>query len=204
MMLYDELKNKLFIKVRNIDANEQSLTDVPYKVIEDLVITYHIKGDDGSESIVSNGDMKSYGITLEQLHNDATVSGAKLMPARVMNLDHMMEEVFHKSTNDSDTGLIVVSTEVLKDGAAALFYPDMMKFLAYALGDGYYVVPSSVHEVLIASDNDYDARRLMMVHKSVMPMVSEKDYLSDKIYRYDAQKKALTIACENSLDGFLA
>ena len=69
-----------------------------------------------------------------------------------------------------------------------LLYPGMMEMIADAAGGSYYVLPSSVDELIIVPDEgNLSLRRLKTTVRSInRSIVEEKDFLSDNVYYYDA------------------
>ena len=71
---YEDVKDKLFIRVSSAEANKEVLEIVPHQLKEDLAITYHVavgKNQDGlSSMLITNEMMKEYGVTQEQIHED--------------------------------------------------------------------------------------------------------------------------------------
>lgn len=67
LMDYDQVKDKLFIRVSNAEANADVLEGAPHMQVADLAITYHILVDDRSgglaSTILNNQLMEHYGIT---------------------------------------------------------------------------------------------------------------------------------------------
>ena len=71
---YEDVKDKLFIRVSSAEANKEVLEIVPHQLKEDLAITYHVavgKNQDGlSSMLITYEMMKEYGVTQEQIHED--------------------------------------------------------------------------------------------------------------------------------------
>ena len=78
-------------------------------------------------------------------------------------------------------------------GAAALFYPDVKDKAAELLGSDYYILPSSVHEVILVPDSaGINATELCdMVKQANRTVVEEHDILSDNVYHYSRDDRRL-------------
>lgn len=89
---YDLIKDYLFIRVCNLEQNE--LKDMPHTAIGDLAITYHIVIKSSDTQIcsakITNNLLNAYGITLDQLHEDAMISSPKMIPPHVQTLESMI------------------------------------------------------------------------------------------------------------------
>lgn len=85
------------------------------------------------------------------------------------------------------TGSFMLTNTDAYQGAVALFYPGVMEKISEVLGCGYYILPSSVHELIIVPDilePDVDMMRAT-VHEANTTVVERKDLLSDDIFHYD-------------------
>lgn len=198
---YEEAKKYLCVRVRNVSAITEA--DVVYREYGDLALTYHIViGDDEDEiaSILITGPLlEYYGIDREQLHKDALNNSQKLYPACLSSLFGMVEtggkpQPINPEAIPEDP-VLVLTNSIISHGASTLFYPDVMEMLAKALGD-YFVIPSSVHEVLIlADDGAFCYEDLQNMVQSVNRFeVAQADQLSDFVYHYQAATGAFESA----------
>ena len=75
-------------------------------------------------------------------------------------------------------------------GAAAVLNEDRLMNFAVGLGCGFYVIPSSIHEMILVPDTETlqreDLQRLLREINEEEENVQE--YLSDQVYHYDAEK----------------
>ena len=76
------------------------LANVPHQLKEDLAITYHVAvsmDEEGlSSMLIKNDLLKQYGITAEQLHEDAMKSSPRIMAPEVSSMGAIMEELVEK------------------------------------------------------------------------------------------------------------
>lgn len=82
----------------------------------------------------------------------------------------------------------VATVEGGMNGASVTQLPDFLQEAAERLGGDYFVLPSSVHEVLfIRDDGSFEREALETMVKGVNATeVSEADFLSDSVYHYDS------------------
>lgn len=166
LLHYD--KEKVFIRVCSVEQNESLLKEIPHQTMEDLAITYHILAGSREEAfgstIITNPLLEQYGISEEQLHQDAMGNSPRLFPVSVTPMEDLLhrlmkEEPDYREMSDAeindlleDTGpegelsMYVVSNDMTLNGAAAMFYPHVMEQLADRLGNDLVILPSSVHE----------------------------------------------------------
>lgn len=81
-------------------------------------------------------------------------------------------------------------------GASAMLYPGVLGECAGIEGCSLFILPSSVHEVLLVSDDgQFDAAGLReMVMDVNRCHVSDEEYLSDDVYYYDRETGRITLA----------
>lgn len=206
---YEKIREWLFIRVCNYDANKEMLASVPHKRIEDLAITYHVMvnvSDDGdvSSAIISNEIISAFGVSKERLHQDAMASSPRLAPAKVDAIGNVISELSGESAESfkipaPNFSMIVVTNRFGINGAAALFYPGMMERIAEKMHGNFYVLPSSVHEIIAlpASLNTDGERLSAMVQDINATVVDPADRLSDNAYLYDADSRTFRVTGGN-------
>ena len=96
-----------------------------------------------------------------------------------------------------DVPLLVLTTRSGVLGAAALFYPEVQERIAEILGGDYFVLPSSVHEVLIHPvDGEHTAEDLAAIVREVNEQVSPAERLGNRVLRYRADLDLLLVAAD--------
>lgn len=80
-------------------------------------------------------------------------------------------------------------------GAACILYPDVMRCFANLIDRNFYVLPSSVHEVILLPDmgecNPNVLRNMVMEVNETE--VEEAEFLSDNVYYYNRNEDKMTI-----------
>ena len=140
-------------------------------------------------------------MTAEQLHADALESTRKLYPVKYASMAEVMQQMMGIEPDMAadmmppmeGPQLMVLTNTQGMHGAGALFYPDQLETIAQQMGTDFFVLPSSVHEVLILPDDgsqDLDSLQFM-VREINRTEVAPEDRLSDFVYHYDAQDHVL-------------
>ena len=202
---YDQVKEHLFIRVSDAKENEAFLAMSPHKEVDGLAISYHIafEGLHGVEAStpVSYKMMEMYGVTAEQLHADALESSQRLYPVKYASMAEVMQQMMGIEPDMAadmmppmeGPQLMVLTNMQGMHGAGALFYPEQLETIAQQMGTDFFVLPSSVHEVLILPDDgttEPDSLQFM-VREINQSTVAPEDRLSDFVYHYDAQDHVL-------------
>ena len=97
---------------------------------------------------------------------------------------------------EKDDNLYVATNNGKEYGATAMLYPEVLKEGLEVLGDSFYIIPSSIHEVLLLKvDERNTPKELAELIKATNDNVLEKDdILSYKLYFYDKESKEVSIA----------
>ena len=204
---YGKAKEHLFIRVSNADKNQETLSNVPHTRVEDLAITYHIslgfEKNGISSAIVDNEMMRAFGVSKDELHQDAIENSPKLLPVKVEPLwrvmKNMVEELQAADVTEEDNDLLqdeaipftIVTNEQKINGASAIFYPGVMDQIGRLLTGNYFILPSSIHEMLILPDNGMitSSELKSWVVEANCCTVLPEEKLADEVYHYDYVEK---------------
>lgn len=215
----DALKNfkeKVTFKLINYEQNKEYLADRPYRQFHDLAVVYSVAvladKDFTGSAVVTNSLMESLGTTEEELFQLAKENTRSLNPPRVCTMFDMLSglardngfEMSPELPTDAEMYLITNKTGV--HGASGLLYEDLLHELAEKLQDDLYILPSSIHEVIVVPDNGrVDLEYLAdMVHEVNATQVDLTDQLSNQVYHYNRENRELTQATDTQykrLDG---
>lgn len=80
-------------------------------------------------------------------------------------------------------------------GAAVILYPGILESYAGKLGHDFYILPSSVHEVILLADTGVEDREHLydMVREVNAQNVPEEELLSDNVYYFSLKSGKITI-----------
>ena len=201
---YDQMKNTLVVQVIPTDRNEDMLANIPHKNIEDMSVVYRMQIDQNetgtSSVLVTNAMLENYGITAEQLHQDAMDAATINNPATFRSMQDVLSDLMGMPADMmppmDGPQMYVASVESSVNGAGVIAYPDFMDQVAEQVGGDFFVLPSSVHEVLVIPDDGSIDRHDLesMVREVNASEVLPKDQLSDNVYHYDSQDKVFELA----------
>lgn len=195
---YTKMKDRLILQLIPIEGNEERLSEIPHERISDFAVICRVELADGEAStIVTDQLMKSFDISKEQLFADAKENAPRLHPPVLKNL---MEVLFQAEPGlmDMESPLHVATTDVGEHGACVMAYPGFMDQASETLGGSFFVIPSSVHELLFLRDDDGRSVKELddMVQAVNAQEVQPSDRLSDVSYHYDAETKTLERSAE--------
>lgn len=197
---YARAKPLLCMEVVGTARNVDMLSKVPHTDIEDMSMVYRVQlgyDDRGAATVlVTNAMLEHYGVSKEQLHADAMESAQQVRPATIQTMKAVMAEMMgipeEQLPDDAIPSVYVVSNEQRLQGAAAIFYPGLMEAAARELKGDFFVLPSSIHEVLLLPDDGQvtAAELNAMVFSVNRTEVRTSEQLSDNVYHYDAAARA--------------
>ena len=207
---YDVMKEKLAIQVVSTERNTEMLEKIPHKEVEDMsMVCRFVVGNNENEMgtvLVTNQMLESYGITGEQLFNDAAKYAPELRPSEIKGMADVLAEMMGVDVSElgetmgmpesPELPMYVASTHDKMNGAGIIGYPGFMDMASEKVGGDFFLLPSSVHEVLlIPDDGKTDYRNLeSMVREVNATQVELKDQLSDNVYHYDSKEKVFELA----------
>lgn len=192
---YEVMKPYLSMKVIGQEDNQDLLSNVPHTKIEDMAAIYHfdmLSTPEGNATVkITNNMMAHYGITTEQLHQDATEQTRMKQPAVISTMGEVMSEMTGMDMTYMAPPFYVATNETKMNGAAIIAYPNFMEDAAAKLEESFYVLPSSKHEVLLIPDSmDMKANELKaMVTEINGTEVLPEDRLTNNVYHYDSVGK---------------
>ena len=215
---FDSLKEKLTVQIVPIEGNEEMLCTVPHIQKEDLALVYRFmhctSQNDVYAALIDNELLDSYHISAEELHEQAMANAIKRFPATIRSMRDFVSEISKTSPElvveereERRLKMYVATCNNGINGASCIFYPGFLKQAAEQLGGDFYILPSSIHEVIFVVDTDeVDYRRLEeMVQQANETVIEPKDHLSDFVYHYDAKddifEKAEAFKARRKADG---
>ena len=205
LMNYEAAKKYLCFDVVGSDRNADMLEKVPHTDKENISMVYRLQLDsteNGAATVlITNAMMEQFGVTKEQLHADAMENAQEIRPADFRTMAAVMAEMMgmpEEMMADMAPPMYVATNQDKVQGAAVMFYPDFMDQAAKELGGDIFILPSSVHEVLILPDDgNMNAQELKEMVTSInVSEVSPEDRLTDSVYHYDAQERIFELGAK--------
>lgn len=209
---YNWVKDKIYPRLINTGMSEEYLSNKPHKDIEDLSVVYTIRFSSDERGIASAAItydlLDLYGVDKDTIHKQAMSNLAKEKP-KFMNIADMLfkpnakeKKIENIYPEDYEVPFFVLSSQNGTCGAVMVLNPKLMDAITKNFGD-VYVVPSSVHEVLIVPQHVMPANLLAKMCTEINSKeVPDQDVLSNNIYEFDAETHSLSIAegIEEELD----
>lgn len=202
---FSQLKDKIFYRLVNYEMNKETLKDAPHIRLGDLAVEFRvavIHNDDGIASArIANAMVYDWEVTKEDVILAANKNTPKLFPAEVINLTDFLKDVIEGfDIPECSIPMYILTNRYRVNGAASILYKDIWDiFNEKGITGDLYVIPSSIHEVLLIRKDDLSDDDLSpMALKSFISEINwssgavrREDVLSDNLYYWDAKKKSL-------------
>ncbi|MDT4376973.1 DUF5688 family protein [Blautia coccoides] len=205
IMDFEKAKSNITTKVVCAKNNKSLLRDRPSTKLDDLAVVYQV--EIGITQIgkcttpITNEIMKSWGVTVNDIHKIAVENTERLNPSRLIPLESVIfgteENFLEEGKPYEQCAMMVLTNENKVGGAAVLANSDTLGKVSEVINDSFYILPSSVHDVIVIPKEM--AREMGMTSKELGEMVrnvnahevSREEQLSDHIYEFDKDKKLL-------------
>lgn len=203
---FDTIKDKIVYKVVNYKSNEKLLEQVPHKRILDLAVVFYCLLDNeygrSATALIYNNNLKNWNVTIDDVYKAALKNTPDLLHSKISSMAALFEkcgvnvdgeEVDLKDYVPSD--MYVLTNESKLNGAACILYENVLYDFAQKLGADLYILPSSVHEVILLPKlSMFEKDELVNMVKEVNTEgVAADEVLSDHVYEYNRTERLITM-----------
>lgn len=200
---YESVKEYLSVTLINGRDNRQMLSRMPHRQMGDLALILELKFpmEEGIGSIkVSRELAELWAVDKDTLFAQAQENSLKAEPPSLHRMeDTMLSLAFgsdaaenlleNPAPEEAPSQLYVLSNMSKNKGAAVLSYPGVLEKADQLFPQGFYILPSSIHELLIVPKSpEIDPRELgEMVRAVNRAEVAKEEQLSDRVYEHDRE-----------------
>lgn len=203
---FDTIKDKIVYKVVNYRSNEKLLEQVPHKRILDLAVVFYCLLDNeygrSATALIYNNNLKNWNVTIDDVYKAALKNTPDLLHSKISSMAALFEkcgvnvdgeEVDLKDYVPSD--MYVLTNESKLNGAACILYENVLYDFAQKMGADLYILPSSVHEVILLPKlSMFEKDELVNMVKEVNTEgVAADEVLSDHVYEYNRTERLITM-----------
>lgn len=212
---FEKVKNRICYRLVHRERNSALLETIPNIEFLDLAICffYAYKGDAIGEGsiLIHNTHVELWGTNTEELLKLAQKNCPELFPWTCNSLGAIVAEILQEreksgSAEISETdgewfdpvanvSMKVLSNKSCVQGAACILYPGVLEELSSQAGNNLYILPSSIHEVILVADSGREDPEFLkeMIADVNRTQVEPEEVLSDSLYYYDRRKKTVRI-----------
>lgn len=209
LLNYECVRKNVIYKLVNTEKNKELLEDVPHVEFLDLSIVFQyliVNESFGTATIlIHNAHMKLWDISLEELYRAARDNTQRIQKYEIKDMKEVICELMQSEnpegfdceqymTELSDSvPMYVLSNQNRVEGAACMIYPELIKDFATAVDSSFYIIPSSVHEVLLLPVDNVDESEEIknMIREVNDSQVRLEEILSYSLYFYDKEEEKI-------------
>nr|WP_294495088.1 DUF5688 family protein [uncultured Mediterraneibacter sp.] len=217
ILCYEGVKDRIVFKLINAEQNRKFLSTVPHMGFLDLAIVFYVLLEvtkEGTAAMtVSLSHMEQWQVGTDMLWEDALNNVKRLLPAEFFTMNYALKEILKKSTVQDNTsasenlllgnvrdrdGMYVLTNHIRNYGASCIAYPHLLEMIGNILEADFYVLPSSVHEVVITPRHrEISCEELDEMVKDINEtQVEPEEVLSNHAYLYERGSGRLRIGTE--------
>ncbi len=195
---YEKAKGKIVFKLVNKDKNEKLLQKIPYYEYMDLAMVFyylaHNEEVGNATILIHDSHLKMWNVTKGDIYKEACKNTPVLLPAAITGMREIIEQMMGDAVRNEecikeDVPMYVMTNPMKMNGAATMAYPNVIRNFANALGKNVYIIPSSIHEVILVPESGTEGGRLNeMVQEVNETQVDPKEVLADHVYFYDREE----------------
>ena len=218
---YEKAKGQIAYKLINYEKNWKLLQEIPHRIFYNLALVFYYVVKEppfcGKASIlVTHKHLKYWEVEEEELYRNAIKNTPLLFPPQIRNIEDVMYGLAKRET--PEIGLIKDMIAQLKKelgeefeqvpmyvltnhqnhyGASCMLYSDVIKDFAKKMEKNLYILPSSIHEVILLPDDESQTKEelLEMVTDINRTQVEECEVLADSVYYYHKEKDYMERLC---------
>lgn len=208
---FDRVRDGIVYKLVHYEKNAELLESVPHMRYLDLaVVFYYIvsQGEMGTGSILIRQEhLNAWKASREDVFCAAAKNTPRILSPEIKSMEEvLLEALLEKKKMEPWNGELEMMIEDMKDreqegmsnmyvlsnhnkmfGAACILYRNVLKMFADQLHHNLFVLPSSVHEVILIPTQQGDDPQILaqMVKEVNGTQVKNEELLSDHVYYYD-------------------
>ena len=207
---FHEVKDRICYRLIGRKGNEELLADVPYIEFLDLALCFYYayQGDALGEGsiLIHNSHLELWDTCTAELLKLAQRNTPRLFPWECHSMSTVLKEIlgdeFCEESEEAacddlfqEDPMWVLSNDRRVQGAVCMLYPGVLDEIAARWEKGIYVLPSSIHEVILLIDTGRGEAEALkkMIAQVNSTQVAPEEVLSDSLYYYDFIEKKVKI-----------
>lgn len=202
MTNFEAIKDRVVYKLTRKD--EKLANEVSYVEYLDMMIVFYIKLDKENEyalvtkEIAENFKADTDDLMLAAMENTPRILGASvrgIFDAINYSLSKAGSPFLFGELDNIDVPLMVLTNNINTYGASTMLYTNLMKGIANRLNKDLYIIPCSIHELILApveesQDVNYMIEMISNVNDTELP---KEEILSYSLYQYKRETNEITI-----------
>ena len=202
---FTEIRDKILFRIINRSLNEEELLHMPHVEIGDFAVGFQWVVDTDDKRLgsvrITDEQAEMWGVTTEELTELAVANSARETPPVLKNIEEVLQEIlrdnggFYGGLTNADVEeaceardfpMYVLSNSRAHMGASALLALPFLEEFRERIGEDFWILPSSIHEVILVPMSKVcdRAKLCAMVREINETQVPPQEVLSDEVYTY--------------------
>lgn len=199
---FETVQPRIVHKVINKECNKELLKTVPYADFLDLAIIFQVVVTEASFGhgmatiTIRHDHCKLWGIGIDELIFAARRNTPKYMVSRANAMQNLLGNLLDLDDDLSiPMDILILTNDKQINGANVILDKNFLRECSDTIGNSYYILPSSIHELLAIPDNGFiDVCDLKeMVRQVNDTTVKDDEILSYSVYYFDRENDRLSV-----------
>lgn len=204
---WENVKGNIHAKLVNSEKNKELLEKTPHRLFLDMAVVYYaVVGGLAAEGtgtyLIRNEHMEMWGQNEGNLYMTAISNmrsdGGPCFESMETVIKSIIPEgagFWRNMQQPSVVGMYVLTNRHKCYGASEILDKSTLRTIADKIGDGFIILPSSLHEVIVLEPDDTaEYERLADMVKEVnATQVDVEERLSDHVYVYSRSEEVLKV-----------
>ena len=157
--------------------------------------------------LISNQIAEKFSLSVDALTDAARKNTISKFGVELLSSSDLLDIFFHgrrrtavsfEQTAMTEQGLYTLTNKIRINGAALMLIPEILAQIGEKAGMDFFIIPSSVHDVLIAKDDGsvliQQLKRTIAENNRKCILVKPEDVLSDSLYFFNHTSLSLSFA----------
>lgn len=189
---WESCRKRVIYRLMSRHRNRKMLQTMPYIPFLDMAITFHVVVGINQKYMqtikIDHELQKRWNVSVERLLKMAEHNTEQILPFEIYDMERLASKQGYENLSYEEefrnTNMIVMTNSIGIYGASAILYPGLLEALAQELECDIYVIPSSVHEMILipAEDESVYGELSSMIHEINQRFVPADEVLSDQVY----------------------
>lgn len=200
---FDKVKDRIVFRLVNLEMNRNLLKDLVYIPYMDLAIIFSciINSDEESSAhvLIRTSIAESWGVSVKELYRLSLENTPKILPYVMDTIENVImnqcQDFSDGLPEDTSQDCMYVLTNISKqNGACCILYDHLLQKIADRLGKDFYIIPSSIHEVILLPANDAISPEDLaeIIQDGNQTVVSHDEILSDHAYYFSRRSNTVS------------
>ncbi len=191
---FDCVKEHIVFRLVHFSRNRELLNEIPHIRFLDLAIIFYClvfsRETSTASILIRNSHMKLWNTTPEELYALSKDNTPRLLQSHFENLMQLLGG----PKDDTLYPMYVLTNESRFYGASCILYDTLLADLSLRFQSDLYIIPSSIHEVLLLpAKEDLDRRDFnRMIAEVNDSQLQPDEVLSDHVYYYSRKNDVIS------------